>query len=255
MKVYLINLDKDVDRLRGADSQLKRLDVEYERFPAVYAKTLDEEILEQAVDKFRWWCVLGRPVSLGEIGCALSHYSLYERIIKDDEPACILEDDVALDARFKEMLEFAGSEIQCARPQVILLSNHTRCKGGSQKELVRCTADMFAEGYLITPIAAKVLLSANMPMQCPCDHWGRWVKVGLIELYHAFPTVCSQNVKSFESNTTGGRMRVTVANLGVIGWTCHKFKRIIGKTIDWVLCYLPSSIGKACGYGRSAKGF
>ena len=42
MNVFLINLDKETERLKFTDRQLKRSGVAYERIPAVYGKLLSE---------------------------------------------------------------------------------------------------------------------------------------------------------------------------------------------------------------------
>ena len=61
MKVFLVNLDKNPERLAAADAQLRKLGVEYERFPAVYGADLPKAEKRQAVNRFRWWCAVGRP--------------------------------------------------------------------------------------------------------------------------------------------------------------------------------------------------
>lgn len=233
MKVYLINLDKDKDRLAAADAQLKRLGVAYERVSAVYAKELPQKELDDAVDKFRWWCAMGRPVMMGEIGCAMSHYSIYRQMT---DPVCVLEDDVILDDRFPEVLAYVEQHIDPTRPQVILLSNHTKRIPDlpNLPNLQTSKSDMYTEGYVLTPSAAQALLKANWPMQTPCDHWGRWVKRGLIELYHAFPTVCWQDQTQYASGTVAsGCFRVS--ELSLPRYVCHKLKRLIGKSIDNIL--------------------
>ncbi len=229
MKVYLINLDKDRERLLAADAQLKRLGVLYERVSATYAKELSKKILSSAINRFRWWCAIGRPVMIGEIGCAMSHYGIYRKIV---EPICVLEDDVILDSKFLEVLQMVENWIDPQKPQVVLLSNHTKeCGMG----IVRTRSDMYTEGYVLTPVAAKALLKANWPMQTPCDHWGRWVRLGLIQLYHAYPTVCSQNQNQYMSGTVDDGC-FDVKRLGLVGYLFHKAKRIIGKVVD--LCLL-----------------
>ena len=233
MKVYLINLDKDRERYAVADARLKELGIPYERVSAVYARELPLEEQERAVDSFRWWCAVGRPARLGEIGCAMSHYLIYRQTT---EPICILEDDVVLDDRFPEMLSYVERHIDVSRPQVILLSNHT----GRASEipivpsLQRARRDMRTEGYVITPLAARALLKVNWPLKTPCDHWGRWVRHGVIELYHAFPTVCRQNWAQFDSETVD-KGCYQVSKLSGVRFCAHKCKRIFGKILDMLM--------------------
>ena len=236
MKVFLINLDTNIARFAVADRQLKQLGVDYERFPAVYGKAMSEAERKEAVNGFRWWCAIGRPIAPAEIGCALSHYRIYQRMVEEEIPyICILEDDVVLKPAFGAQLDFIASQLDVTLPQVVLLSNHTaeRCETQCIKV---ARADMFTEGYVITKPAAKALLKANLPIQVPCDHWGRWVKRGVIQLYHAFPTVATQDQVTFASSTSEGR--VNPNTLSRYAYFCHKVKRAFGRSLDIALEWL-----------------
>lgn len=232
MKVFLINLDKNPDRLAAADAQLKRLGVEYERFPAVYGKALSEEEKRRAVNRFRWWCAVGRTIRDGEIGCALSHYAIYRRMVEERIPmACVLEDDVLLEDAFPDQLRRVEAWVRPGEPQVVLLSNHTQ-ERHMDAGVFPAKSDMFAEGYVLTGCAAQRLLGANLPMQVPCDHWGRWVRSGAIRLYHAFPTVCAQNRRDFASGTVSPDS-FDVRRLPTFARFPHKAKRVLGKVLDY----------------------
>ncbi len=237
MKVLLVNLAKNPERLAVADAQLKKQSVIYERFAAVYGKELSAEEQKKAVNTFRWWCAIGRPVVPAEIGCALSHYRIYQRMIAEDLPyVCILEDDVVITEHFLKQLENIAQWLDVSQSQVVLLSNHTSQRG-EDWDILSTKSDMWTEGYVLTQKAAKALLRANLPMQVPCDHWRRWVNSGAIKLYHAFPTVCSQDQVTFASSTSEGR-RLATNERALLSYVLHKVKRCIGKLIDCLLCYL-----------------
>ena len=106
MQIYLINLDKDTDRLAAADAQLKGYGISYTRESACYAKELPEAERMKHVNQFRWWCVVGRKIEMGEIGCAVSHYRIMQRMVEQNILcACILEDDVEIHYNFKETID------------------------------------------------------------------------------------------------------------------------------------------------------
>ena len=230
MNVYVINMDRDEGRLLVVGSRLRDLGVPYIRSCAIDAKELHPQELNAAVNRFRSWCALGRPIRRGEIGCAMSHYAIYKQI---SEPACVLEDDVILADEFPNVLDKVGEWIDPIKPQVVLLSNHSKDVQVSAG-VFPASSDMYAEGYVITPAAAQALLAANRPMQRPCDHWGVWAKRGIIELYHAFPTVCSQDQSKYASGTVGDDC-FRVSDLGAVCWLVHKGMRVIGKTLDAIL--------------------
>ncbi|MBR3222449.1 MAG: glycosyltransferase family 25 protein [Kiritimatiellae bacterium] len=230
MNVYVINMDRDRDRMQAIGQQLERLQVPYNRFRAVDAKRLDKSELKGAVNGFRWWCALGRPIRIGEIGCAMSHYAIYRQM---ETPVCILEDDVILADDFSSVLERVEEWLDCSRPQVVLLSNHSS-KVNQNAGIFPAVSDMYAEGYVITPLAARRLVGVNWPMQRPCDHWGAWARRGLIELYHSFPTVCSQDQSRYASGTVD-KGCFKVSELSKVRWLLHKGLRLVGKTLDKIL--------------------
>lgn len=243
MKVFLINLDKDLEKLESVVSQLKTLGVEYERVSGIYGKKMDVKAKRNAVSRFRWWCAVGRPVADAEIGCALSHYHIYRRFVGknlgvgDKKCFCVLEDDVILSPSFKQMLDFVENNIDPDKPQVVILSDHM----GQYKETV--TSDpyklhsssrgMCTDAYVITPVAAEVLLKRNYPLIVPCDSWRRWVKGGAIELFHAVPTVARQDQITYLSSTSTGRR--SVSEYSVTEKILHYAKRSIGKAVDELL--------------------
>lgn len=241
MKVFVINLDKDKEKLESIDSQLKTLGVEYERVPAVYGKDLPEIQKRAAYSSFRWWCAIGRPIAPAEIGCTLSHHRIYKRIVEENiHCACILEDDVALAPNFANQLKFVEKEMLSGKKMLVLLSDHSvedRKDGtfvGSESETPNLQStynDMCSEGYCITPETAKALLKVNTPMRVPLDHWGRLAKCGGIKLYHAKPTVCNQKQDVFGTSTAATRS--SVADYPLIEYLWHKFKRLVGKSIDY----------------------
>lgn len=91
MKTYVINLDKDKDRLSFISEHLDSFGLAWERIPAIYGKDYkgNEYNEEEAFKKN------GRALSQGELGCALSHKRAYQKFLEtSEEYALILEDDV-----------------------------------------------------------------------------------------------------------------------------------------------------------------
>lgn len=96
MKIYVINLEARPDRLAFMSSQLKNY--KWERHPATDGRTLDLESVKSKFVPFYDWKdpLLDRPLTLGEIAAAISHYSLWELCAELNEPILILEDDSQL---------------------------------------------------------------------------------------------------------------------------------------------------------------
>lgn len=238
MKIRLINLDKDEDRLSAMATQLNRLGVDFVREPAVFAK---EEIangrlqVPAVVNRFRWWCAVGVPARAAEIGCALSHFNLYRKMVAGElsSVCCILEDDVQLSSSFPQALVEVERWIGTDRPRVVMLSDHTRQyagRGETGSEIRRSQFACCTDAYVLNACAAAALLKANSPLQRPCDHWAKWVKRGVIELYHYTPCVARQDQESFGTSTQAGL--TPVSEWPFPKWAWFKFKRVIGKSLD-----------------------
>ena len=104
--IWLINLDSNPERYESAKKQLHKLGLDAERFSAIYGKNLSPAEVIACYDpalnqkKFR------RPLSPGEIGCYLSHRTLWQRMVDENiAMAFILEDDIDLEAEFLTVLE------------------------------------------------------------------------------------------------------------------------------------------------------
>lgn len=232
MNVFLINLEDDKERLIRADRQLRAQGIAYERIEAVNGRELDATAKQKSVNGFGWWCAIGRPVRDGEIGCALSHYLVYEKMIRENLPfCCVFEDDLVLSKGIYSALKEIEGFLNPKLPQVVLLTNYSKDSGMG---ICRSTGDLYAVAYVITQKAAVQLLRANLPLSVPCDHWRRWVRQKIIELYHYFPSVAMQNTTDFTSRTND-RRAPCVSDFSLRLFLGHKFKRLIGKMIDYLL--------------------
>ncbi len=236
MKIFIVNLDKDKARLASADGQLRRLNIQYERVSAVYGKDLSVAERRIVFNSFRWWCAMGRLVAPAEIGCALSHYKIYRQMAEDEQMpcCCILEDDIALSPQFNSTLQSVERWLDPTRPQVIILNDHQNNYGTLPPGIHRSRyGGSCTDGYVLTRLAARNLLEANLPIIVPCDTWGRWVRQGRIELYHAVPAVVRQMQEIFGSTTS--ERRVDVSRLSFPKRFLHKAKRVLGKSLDLCL--------------------
>lgn len=108
-QVYVINLDKDVERMQFMDTQLTKLGIEYIRLSGVYGREIKN--LSDVYDDVLAKKYNGKSMLLNEIGCALSHKKAYDDFLEKTslneklEYALVLEDDVQLPNNFKEIIE------------------------------------------------------------------------------------------------------------------------------------------------------
>jgi GR25 family glycosyltransferase involved in LPS biosynthesis len=96
--VYLINMDKDTDRLEKVKKECDIVDIKFERFPGVKIADLSKNILDKYIPEN-----IQKYGTNGMIGCGLSHLFIWEDAIKKNyKNILVLEDDVYFTDDFKE---------------------------------------------------------------------------------------------------------------------------------------------------------
>jgi len=102
-KTFVINLDKDKERMDFMSQQLVNCEIPYHRQSAVYGKDYRASYVEY--DEAGAIAKTGHALLPGELGCALSHAKVYEQIVREEIPfSLILEDDVELPSNFKHIV-------------------------------------------------------------------------------------------------------------------------------------------------------
>jgi glycosyl transferase family 25 len=105
--VYLINMDKDTERLDSVTKECKKFNINFERFSGVNPLELSDEELDKYVTKT---CQNICPNGL--VGCAISHMKIYEDALKNNyKNILVLEDDVYFRDELYEELDKAMSEL------------------------------------------------------------------------------------------------------------------------------------------------
>jgi GR25 family glycosyltransferase involved in LPS biosynthesis len=89
-KIYVINMDADIDRLLQFDTMMSKAHWHYVRFPAINGKHISEtlDLRKQYVSTMNF-------LTDAEIGCMLSHVSIWKLLVSDPalERVAIFEDD------------------------------------------------------------------------------------------------------------------------------------------------------------------
>ena len=103
-KVYVINLEKDSERLESITTQLKAQNIEFERFEAIDGASIKNDL------RLTTHCSSNCPDGLK--GCAISHRTLWETMIeKDYKNILIFEDDAILNSNLDSELQLSWNEI------------------------------------------------------------------------------------------------------------------------------------------------
>lgn len=181
--IFIISL-KNSPRREFISQRLNDLGLSFQFIDAVYGKELSEDDLKLIdFDFYPKKYAARKPLTLGEIGCAMSHIKLYEHIVHNNiEKAIILEDDAIVSLYFKEIVNDALRKLP-KRAEILFL-DHGKAKifpftrnlveryrlarylkpsKNSKRTIIRTTA------YLITLNGAKKLLKYAYPIRMPSD--------------------------------------------------------------------------------------
>ena len=105
--VYLINMDKDTERLEKVTKECKKFNINFERFSGVNPLKLSKKELNKYVSK-----TCQNICPNGIIGCGVSHMKIYEDALKNNyKNILVLEDDVYFDDELYEELNKAMKEL------------------------------------------------------------------------------------------------------------------------------------------------
>lgn len=99
MQVLIINLPAATDRREFQEAQLNALGLPHEFINATSTLDLAPEVY--AMHYFDWQ----RPMREVEVACYYSHRKAWQRVIDNEQPALILEDDALLSKRIGEILQ------------------------------------------------------------------------------------------------------------------------------------------------------
>lgn len=174
--VFIISLDRSLDRRERILARLADLGMSAEIFPAVDGAALARDATDYAGRLRR--LLFGKDLSAGEIGCAHSHRGVYQRMVKaKTSVALVLEDDANLTEELPHALDALLNGPQdwdlvrfLAKDKVEQRSRMLRDVGEGQWHLSRPYGTPGgAYGYLLNATAAQRLLAATQRFWVPID--------------------------------------------------------------------------------------
>ncbi|WP_081803684.1 glycosyltransferase family 25 protein [Halotalea alkalilenta] len=98
--IYLLSLDRTPERRKPLIDYFGARKIDYTLVSAVDGRELDDDYVRE-INSSDFSRRMNRPISIGEIGCLLSHQKIYSDILrKGNEWSIVLEDDALIDERF-----------------------------------------------------------------------------------------------------------------------------------------------------------
>lgn len=228
LKIFYINLDNNQDRNQQMIKQLDALGLQYERIPAIYGKNLTAE-QKSFVNYHHFLLRMKRPIKDGEIGCAMSHRMIWQKMLDENiDYALILEDDVIIDKSLLQILSYqpfyqsfdflnlssnfpyhpktedlnsiiANQSIVARTLQsdkvwkLLDWGKHWKIyKLHRYQQIIACEcnyAPALTSGYLLSLAGAKSFLQTSNPLEVPIDNVWRYAEGELKQGFLANPLV------------------------------------------------------------------
>jgi glycosyl transferase family 25 len=239
MIVFVISLKNEKERRAFMRRQLESLCLDYEFIDAIRGT--------ERIDDPRWYDdasarqLEDRSLRAGEVGCALSHASVYAEIVKRQLPwALVLEDDGILHPDLPMVLRALENGI-IEQGDLVFLERCDYYRLGSAKPLfetfrivnpifIRHGSDAGAGGYVITYKAALAIKDINIPVHFPADNWGYYR--GLVRYRGVSPTLTliHQDL-SFGSTVAveGKRQKIHRYSIFEMLWNSFKIYTSVGR--------------------------
>jgi len=159
-KIFIINLDKDIERLEKSYEQLNFYNIKnYERYPAIYGNNLNK-------DELNYYSTdIGKIIaSKSMIGCGISHINIWKNIIKEKINKClILEDDFILCDNFINKFDIIMNNAPLEYDIIFLTNNIIHNKNlklyDINKYFYKQALISQTVGYIITLNGANKLLN------------------------------------------------------------------------------------------------
>nr|KAG5699847.1 hypothetical protein BaRGS_034621 [Batillaria attramentaria] len=168
-QVYLINLERRPERRERMMNAFDILGIDVQYVPAVDGKKLTPEYLEEK-----------ESMTMGEIGCFLSHYYIWEDMVENNYGRVLLfEDDIRFEPYFRKKLGYLMSDLDRLFPDWDLVylgrkrlrKNDERLVEGSER-LAWPHYSYWTLSYMLSNAGARKLLAQKpLSKMVPVDEY------------------------------------------------------------------------------------
>jgi glycosyl transferase family 25 len=213
--IFVISLAEEVHRRQFLEEQLRALNLRYTIVDAVDGAQLAGGELDCSYDSDKALRLFNRELSKGEIGCALSHLSIYRKMVEEYCPyALVLEDDAKiLDKDISRTLARIAGIYSDQTPAVVLL-NHVMRYDANTKIALNGTHGIYdayrgvcSHAYFITRSAAKILMRNLYPVHVVADKW-EYIQQNFVSVKALVPYSVGLTAASHTSSIDGRGARV-----------------------------------------------
>lgn len=230
MHAYVINLARSRDRRAHIVAQLQKTGIDYEIVTAVDGRDLDLDdsgLIDPgifALTQFR----------AGTAGAALSHQSIYRKIIADDlDKALVLEDDITVPDDLENIVNAVADQLTGAEVALLSYDDWGGCQLSSEGLVNLPTGQQLAlpidiskprsgGAYIITREACERMTKSFPPVRVNPDDWWFFYREGILDRVRC--VIPLQVRKTAELESTLGSYRLGNSIRGRIVYTLVRAK-------------------------------
>lgn len=194
MKAYIINLPEAVERKQLMQEQISKIkSIDFIFFDAI---RWGEERFQRYHSHWDWDFLTklyrGRALSRGEKACYASHFALWEKCARENEPILIFEDDVIFAENFEEKILALDKKLGFVRMMAYFQKESFEFQNG----IFQTLGDICGtQGYFLTPKVASLFLQKAKIWFCPVDNYmDKTYLHGVRNLFYS-PAVIGENPK------------------------------------------------------------
>lgn len=183
--IFIINLQKDINKKEHMQKHCEKNHLTPIFTEAIYGNDLNEGGISKVYSKDLALKYIGRELTKGEIGTALSHLRIYQEMIDQNiQAALILEDDVGFEINNQDLIHIVeklpndwecimlGHHAKRSRDIDTLASIWEKKQIDDNLQCVRFSEQpMGAYGYIINKAGALKRLNDFKVIDRPIDHW------------------------------------------------------------------------------------
>ncbi|PKH23586.1 hypothetical protein CIG19_09140 [Enterobacterales bacterium CwR94] len=201
MRTFIINLPESISRRERMIKHCKEINIEPEFIEAILGRAFS---IEEVKRKSRALTEVRTP---GEFGCALSHISIYKKMVDEKiSVALILEDDVSLNENARDVLDMIENKI--SSDEIILLNSAKQYLNRPIHKMNGYTTYPIIEAdltcsYVITLAAAESMLKFLYPVWLAADRWPFFRENNVAKISFINPPLSNLNELSSETTING----------------------------------------------------
>jgi glycosyl transferase family 25 len=205
MPIFVVNLRRDPEKKAHMEKIARTLGLNFDFVDAVYGADLTQLQIDEVYDENLSLKFFKRGLSHGELGCALSHLSIYKKMVNEGiEATLILEDDVDISDDIHNIIKstrkfpknwelmLCGYYAETITERISASSLWGKSEVTPLHQSVRLVEVSYGtHGYIINNRGAKKLLSELNMISKPIDHYT--CSENHLNMYALSPRVVSLN--------------------------------------------------------------